>query len=327
MSEPLLKIENLTIVADNGKRKVELIHDLSLTIHKGETLGVVGESGSGKSMTAIAIMGLLPANVQAVSGSIFYKGQDLLKLSKKEIRKIRGREIGMILQDPLTSLDPMFRIDSQIREAVRDRKTAAKKTVDEEVLGLLNSVSIPDPERRRRQFPHELSGGMRQRVVGAIGMAGSPELLIADEPTTALDVTVQAGYLQLLSDLKKERDLSLMIISHDFGVINRISDKVVVMYAGSAMEYGDVKELWKEPKHPYTIGLLNSLPHIGNRRERLVSIPGSAPIPGRSLPDAHLPPDVTKQRKPAEKRPRKPSTESIRLSGACVMRIKDDACG
>ena len=280
MSEPLLKIENLTIVADNGKRKVELIHDLSLTIHKGETLGVVGESGSGKSMTAMAIMGLLPANVQAVSGSIFYKGQDLLKLSKKEIRKIRGREIGMILQDPLTSLDPMFRIDSQIREAVRDRKTAAKKTVDEEVLGLLNSVSIPDPERRRRQFPHELSGGMRQRVVGAIGMAGSPELLIADEPTTALDVTVQAGYLQLLSDLKKERDLSLMIISHDFGVINRISDKVVVMYAGSAMEYGDVKELWKEPKHPYTIGLLNSLPHIGNRRERLVSIPGSAPIPG-----------------------------------------------
>ena len=253
MSEPLLKIENLTIVADNGKRKVELIHDLSLTIHKGETLGVVGESGSGKSMTAMAIMGLLPANVQAVSGSIFYKGQDLLKLSKKEIRKIRGREIGMILQDPLTSLDPMFRIDSQIREAVRDRKTAAKKTVDEEVLGLLNSVSIPDPERRRRQFPHELSGGMRQRVVGAIGMAGSPELLIADEPTTALDVTVQAGYLQLLSDLKKERDLSLMIISHDFGVINRISDKVVVMYAGSAMEYGDVKELWKEPKHPYTI--------------------------------------------------------------------------
>ena len=199
MSEPLLKIENLTIVADNGKRKVELIHDLSLTIHKGETLGVVGESGSGKSMTAMAIMGLLPANVQAVSGSIFYKGQDLLKLSKKEIRKIRGREIGMILQDPLTSLDPMFRIDSQIREAVRDRKTAAKKTVDEEVLGLLNSVSIPDPERRRRQFPHELSGGMRQRVVGAIGMAGSPELLIADEPTTALDVTVQAGYLQLLS--------------------------------------------------------------------------------------------------------------------------------
>ena len=141
-----------------------------LTIHKGETLGVVGESGSGKSMTAMAIMGLLPANVQAVSGSIFYKGQDLLKLSKKEIRKIRGREIGMILQDPLTSLDPMFRIDSQIREAVRDRKTAAKKTVDEEVLGLLNSVSIPDPERRRRQFPHELSGGMRQRVVGAIGI-------------------------------------------------------------------------------------------------------------------------------------------------------------
>ncbi len=259
------------------KRKVELIHDLSLTIHKGRDTGSRGRVRVRKKHDRDGDHGTPAGECTGGFRQHFYKGQDLLKLSKKEIRKIRGREIGMILQDPLTSLDPMFRIDSQIREAVRDRKTAAKKTVDEEVLGLLNSVSIPDPERRRRQFPHELSGGMRQRVVGAIGMAGSPELLIADEPTTALDVTVQAGYLQLLSDLKKERDLSLMIISHDFGVINRISDKVVVMYAGSAMEYGDVKELWKEPKHPYTIGLLNSLPHIGNRRERLVS---SAPIPG-----------------------------------------------
>lgn len=279
MSETLLKIEHLTVEADNGKKKAVLINDLSLVLNKGETLGIVGESGSGKSMTAMAIMGLLSANVQAVSGKIIYKGQDLLKLSKKEIRTIRGREIGMILQDPLTSLDPMFRVGSQVREAIHD-KTGSVKDARGEVIGLLNRVSIPDPERRSRQYPHELSGGMRQRIVGAIGMAGNPELLIADEPTTALDVTVQAGYLQLLEDLKQERGLSLILISHDFGVINRISDKVIVMYAGSAMEYGNVKALWNEPRHPYTIGLLNSLPHIGNRKDRLVSIPGSAPVPG-----------------------------------------------
>ena len=231
-------------------------------------------------MTAIAIMGLLPANVQAVSGSIFYKGQDLLKLSKKEIRKIRGREIGMILQDPLTSLDPMFRIDSQIREAVRDRKTAAKKTVDEEVLGLLNSVSIPDPERRRRQFPHELSGGMRQRVVIAIALSCEPDLLIADEPTTALDVTIQAQVLMMIRDLRDRLGTSMIMITHDLGIVAQTCDNVAVMYAGEIIEMGTAEDIFTHAKHhPYTDGLFASLPNLKSKTARLRPIAGLMPDP------------------------------------------------
>ncbi|MFB6367329.1 ABC transporter ATP-binding protein [Paenibacillus elgii] len=288
-NEPLIEIEHLTVEADLGKRKAVLIEDLSFSVNSGEIVGIVGESGSGKSMTAMAIMGLLPANVRVTKGRILYRGQDLLKMSKRDLRRLRGSEIGLILQDPLTSLDPLFRVDSQIREAIRQNRNDVKNE-REEVVNLLRSVSIPDPERRSRQYPHELSGGMRQRVVGAIGMAGNPRLLIADEPTTALDVTVQAGFLQLLEELKEEKGLTVMIISHDYGVINRIADKVIVMYAGAAVEQGSVRGIWKQPRHPYTKGLLDSLPRLGMQLDRLHSIPGAPPIPGEKIDGCHFSP-------------------------------------
>ncbi|MGG1659046.1 ABC transporter ATP-binding protein [Brevibacillus sp. NRS-1366] len=292
-NEPLIEIEHLTVEADLGRRKAILIEDLSFSINSGEIVGIVGESGSGKSMTAMAIMGLLPPNVRVTKGRILYRGQDLLKMSKRELRKLRGSEIGLILQDPLTSLDPLFRVDSQIREVLREHRDDVKDE-REEVVNLLRSVSIPDPERRSRQYPHELSGGMRQRVVGAIGMAGNPRLLIADEPTTALDVTVQAGFLQLLEDLKEEKGLTVMIISHDYGVINRVADKVIVMYAGAAVEQGSVREVWKQPQHPYTKGLMDSLPRLGMRLDRLYSIPGAPPIPGEKIDGCHFAPRCDK---------------------------------
>ena len=276
----VLNVKNMNVSFKSHGQEVKAVRGVSFSVDQGEIVGLVGESGSGKSVTMKAVMGILPDNAERTAESIFLNERELKDLSDEECRKVRGKEMTMIFQDPMTALNPLKKIGSQIEEVIIRQKKCSKNEAKEKALEMLKKVGIPNPEVRLGQYPHEFSGGMRQRVLIAMALACEPELLIADEPTTALDVTVQAGYLQLLSDLKKERDLSLMIISHDFGVINRISDKVVVMYAGSAMEYGDVKELWKEPKHPYTIGLLNSLPHIGNRRERLVSIPGSAPIPG-----------------------------------------------
>lgn len=281
-SNPLLKIRDLTIAVGPSDRPLRLVERASLEVHSGQTLGIVGESGSGKSMTALAIMGLLPPNTRVIEGGIEFDGVELTRLTQSQMRSFRGGQIGMILQDPMSSLDPLFSIGLQLDEALAvhetgmDRRGREARTVE-----LLDQVRISDAARRAKQYPHELSGGMRQRAVGAIGLAGRPKLIIADEPTTALDVTIQAQYLDLLKRIQTEDGVSLVVISHDFGVIASVADAVAVMYSGTIVEYGPARDILSAPRHPYTRGLMESVPRLGQRRSRLYSIPGAPPDPAR----------------------------------------------
>jgi oligopeptide/dipeptide ABC transporter ATP-binding protein len=275
----LLEVEDLKVSFRVSSGEIHALRGVSFHVNSGETLAVVGESGCGKSVTAQAIMGMIPSpHGRVKEGRILFKGQDLTKFNKKEFRSIRGSEIGMVFQDPMTSLNPTMKVGSQIDEVLIKNQKLSKKEAKQKTIELLRLVGISDASSRYSQYPHEFSGGMRQRVVIAIALACNPELIIADEPTTALDVTIQAQILELLKKLQKERNTSIMLITHDLGVVAEVADRVAVMYAGVVVESGRVEEIFESPKHPYTWGLLNSIPKIeSSERERLIPIEGSPP--------------------------------------------------
>ena len=274
---PLLQVEDLSTFFYTEENIVKSLRNIDLTIHKGETLALVGESGCGKSVTALSVMGLIPTPPgKFESGRILFKGQDLLKTSELEMQNIRGNEISMIFQEPMTSLNPIFTIGDQIMEAIRLHQNKTKSQARELALNVLRQVAIPSPENRIDQYPHELSGGMKQRVMIAMAIASQPSLLIADEPTTALDVTIQAQILDLLDKLRKETEMSILLITHNLGIVAQYADRVAVMYAGKMVELASVEELFASPLHPYTRGLLNSLPKDGTK---LKAIPGAVPHP------------------------------------------------
>ena len=276
----LLKVETLHTHFFTEGGVVRAVDGASLGIRLGETLGIVGESGCGKTVTALSILRLVPDPPgRIVSGHIFFQGQDLTTLPEEELRKIRGRYISMIFQEPMTSLNPVFPVGEQIAEAIRHHQRVDNREAWDRAIEMLKKVKIPDPARRAKEYPHQLSGGMRQRVMIAMALACNPTLLIADEPTTALDVTIQAQILELLMGLKEEMGMAVMLITHDLGVIAETAGRVVVMYAGRVVEEGKVEQLFHNPLHPYTQGLLASLPTLeaGKKRRRLQAIPGSVP--------------------------------------------------
>ncbi|TXG95668.1 MAG: ABC transporter ATP-binding protein [Nevskiaceae bacterium] len=274
---PLLEVNDLSVSLGTQGASFEVVHQTSFTVADGKTLGLVGESGCGKSITMLALMGLLGPEMR-ISGSIKLRGIELVGMSQRELARLRGNRIAMIFQDPMTSLNPVMTIGEQLGEAIAiHHRELSRRTRAERATELLKLVAIPFPERRLLQYPHELSGGMRQRVMIAIAMANDPELLIADEPTTALDVTIQAQIMELLQRLRAERNMGLVLISHDLGVVAEIADEVAIMYAGRICEKGTVPAVFDRPHHPYTHGLLASLPKIDRVEDKLTVIPGSLP--------------------------------------------------
>ncbi|NHN31731.1 ABC transporter ATP-binding protein [Paenibacillus agricola] len=273
----LLEVLDLKTHFKTEEGIVPSVNGVTFSVNKGETLAIVGESGCGKSVTSLSIIGLIADSGEVVGGQILFQGQDLLQMSKKEIRKLRGNKISMIFQEPMTSLNPVFTIGNQIGEVIRIHQKADKKEAREKSIKMLELVGIPNPNKLVDNFPHQLSGGMRQRVMIAMALACNPELLIADEPTTALDVTIQAQILEMINKLSKELNTGVILITHDLGVVAEMADRVVVMYAGEVVEEANVYDLFARPKHPYTIGLLGSLPKIEERREELDSISGTVP--------------------------------------------------
>jgi peptide/nickel transport system ATP-binding protein len=272
---PLLEVRDLSVVFDLPEGPVRAVDGISFEARAGRTLSIVGESGCGKSVTSLAIMRLLQAPGRIDGGSILFKGQDLIATSEARLQRIRGRDLSMVFQEPMTALNPVQRIGDQVAEVFRVHGLASRREASRRAVALLRDVGIPDSERRARSFPHELSGGMRQRVMIAIALALSPDLLVADEPTTALDVTVQAQVLGLMRDLIARTDTALLLITHDIGVVAEMADDVVVMYAGRIVERGRSAQVLKAPAHPYTEGLLRSIPALGTRGRPLYAIPGS----------------------------------------------------
>ena len=277
---PLLAVEHLTTGFDIDGRFVPAVIDVSFSVSAGETLGLVGESGSGKSLTAFSIMRLVEPPGRIDAGQVTYKGRELGRLSEREMQDVRGGEIALIFQEPMTALNPVFTIGSQIEETLRVHGRATRRTARGRALELLDAVSIPDPARRIREYPHQLSGGLRQRALIAISLACNPSLVIADEPTTALDVTIQAQILDLLRDLQRRMGLALLLITHDLGVVAEMADRVAVMYAGRIVEEAPVRTLFEDPKHPYTRGLMASMPG-GAPGTRLRAIQGTVPPLGQ----------------------------------------------
>jgi oligopeptide/dipeptide ABC transporter ATP-binding protein len=284
MAEKILEVKNLQTSFFTEDGEVKAVDNVSFDVFKGKTLGIVGESGCGKSVTSLSIMRLIPNPPgRVVGGHILYKGRDLAKLSTEEMRSIRGNEISMIFQEPMTSLNPVFTIGNQIAEAVMLHQKLSSKQAREKSIEMLKLVGIPSPETRIDDYPHQLSGGMRQRVMIAMALSCNPQILIADEPTTALDVTIQAQILDLLRDLQKKVGMAVILITHDLGVVAEMADEVVVMYAGKVVEQGSVQEIFTHPKMPYTRGLLNSIPTLSKdptgkvKKKRLETIPGIVP--------------------------------------------------
>ncbi len=278
VAQPLLSVRNLRTVFGTMQGDVTAVDDVSFDVAPGEVLGIVGESGSGKSVTALSIMGLLPQPPgRVVGGEILFEGRDLLKLPKSEMRRLRGSAIGMIFQEPMTSLNPVFSIGDQITETIRVHERIGAAAARARGIEMLEKVGIPSPQRRIDDFPHQLSGGMRQRVMIAMALSCSPRLLLADEPTTALDVTIQAQILDLLRDLQRELGMAIVIITHNMGVIAEFADRVAVMYAGRIAEEGPVGRIFDAPTHPYTSGLLSSTPDLVGEVPRLRTIPGTLP--------------------------------------------------
>ena len=278
MSENLLEVNNLRVAFYHDGELTDVVRDVSFSIKPQETLGLVGESGSGKSVTSKSIMRLIadpPGKI--TGGSVIIDGEDIFSLPERKMRKIRGGKIAMIFQEPLTSLNPLFTCGSQIVEAVRLHSKCSKKEAEAKAVEMLRLVGVPSPERRVKAYPHELSGGMRQRVMIAMALCCQPVLLIADEPTTALDPTIQAQILKLLHDLQKENGMSILLITHDMGIVAENCDRVAVMYAGQIVEIADVKTIFKKPSHPYTKGLLKSIPRMDEKVERLSGIDGMVP--------------------------------------------------
>ena len=276
---PLLEIKELSthFVSAAGTRVVRAVNDVSFTLHAGETLGIVGESGSGKSTLALTILRILPPAAHIVQGQINFDGENLLDKSNSEMQHIRGKRIAMILQDPMASLNPLFTIGDQVAEPMRVHEHMGRGGAWARAKELLGAVRISAPETRVGEYPHQMSGGMRQRIVGAIAISCEPALLIADEPTTSLDLTIQAQYLNLLSDLQKRYHLALIFITHNLGIVAKMCDKVAVMYAGRMVESGPVRQIFNRPAHPYTEALLRSIPRLTDRRQRLTAIEGQPP--------------------------------------------------
>ena len=289
MAEPLLSVERLTTGFDLGRRFTPAVIDVSFALHPGETLCLVGESGSGKSLTALSIMRLVQPPGRIAAGRILFRGRDLLTRPEAEMQRIRGAEIGLVFQEPMTALNPVFTIGSQIEETLRIHGRADRRSARQKAIDLLEAVSVPEPARRVRDYPHQLSGGLRQRALIAMALACSPALLIADEPTTALDVTIQAQILDLLRDLQRRLGLALLLITHDLGVVAQMADRVGVMYAGRIVEEAPVRTLFADPKHPYTRGLMASMPG-GARGGKLAAIPGSVPPLGALPPGCSFAP-------------------------------------
>ena len=280
-SAPLLDVRDLRVGFRTDDGEVVAVDGVSFSVGAGETLGIVGESGCGKSVSALSILGLVadPPGRILPGSSVRISGEELLTASPARLRDVRGGEIAMVFQEPMTSLNPVLRVGDQIGEAVRRHTELRGDAVTRRVEALLDRVEIPDPAGRARAFPHQLSGGMRQRAMIAMALAGDPKLLIADEPTTALDVTIQARILKLLDELRRERDMALLLITHDLGIVARVADRVAVMYAGRIVEEGSTRSLFELPAHPYTVGLLRSIPDPDGTGDRLESIPGSVPQP------------------------------------------------
>jgi oligopeptide/dipeptide ABC transporter ATP-binding protein len=274
----LLQVEDLQTyyISFGGARVVKAVDCVSFTLEEGETLGIVGESGCGKTTTCQSIVGLLPAAARVVGGRIDFLGQDLARLSQRQMRRIRGGQIAMILQDPMASLNPLYSIYRQVAEPAYYHRGLRGRALKERVRDLLNAVRIPSPAMRMKEFPHQMSGGMRQRIVGAIALAGGPRLIIADEPTTNLDVTIQAQYLDLLKELQEQTGVAIIFVTHNLGIIARMCDKLAVMYAGKIVEAGSVRQLFNAARHPYTRALLGSMPKLGSK-EKLFAIPGQPP--------------------------------------------------
>lgn len=284
MSRRLLSVRNLKTSFFTHVGEVKAVRGISFDLNQGEVLGIVGESGSGKSVTSLSIMGLLQHPGRVVDGEIFFQDKDILSYSKRQMRRVRGKEIAMIFQDPMTSLNPVYPVGRQVAEVLRlhrglDRKAAKARTVD-----LFHQVGIPDPAARYGAYPRQLSGGLRQRVMIAMAMACEPELLIADEPTTALDATIQAQILRLMGDLRRDHGTAILLITHNMGVVAQLCDYVYVMYAGQIVEAAETFDLFRTPRHPYTAGLLRAIPSLEGAEERLYTIPGTVPAPGAPHP-------------------------------------------
>ena len=274
----ILEVKNLRTYFQTSYGTVKAVDGVSYYVKRGETLGVVGESGSGKSVTALSIMRLVPSPPgYIVGGEVILDGQNVLDLSDGEMAKIRGSKVGMILQDPMTALNPVFNIENQVGEAIRIHQKLKGQSLVDKIIHSLRQVRIPAAENRMKDYPHQLSGGMRQRVVGAISISCAPIVLIADEPTTALDVTIQAGYLRLLKEIQAETGVGIIFITHDFGIVAKMCDRVAIMYAGRIVETGDVRQIFNDPAHPYSEALLASVPKLEERTQRLYSIEGQPP--------------------------------------------------
>ncbi|MBM7585896.1 peptide/nickel transport system ATP-binding protein/oligopeptide transport system ATP-binding protein [Bacillus pakistanensis] len=277
MTTDLLSVKNLVTAFRTSDGELSAVRGVSFSVKKGETLCIVGESGCGKSITSLSVMGLLPSNGYIKEGMIDFEGRDLAKLSQEKLRSVRGKDISMIFQEPMTALNPVLTIGYQLREPLMLHHQLSKSKAHKEGIELLKQVGIPYPEKRMKQYPHELSGGMRQRVMIAISLACHPRLLIADEPTTALDVTIQAQILDLIQDLKDKLGMGVIMVTHDMGVVAEVANRVMVMYAGEKVEEGTVESIFNSPQHPYTRGLLNSVPNIDEPDFELEAIPGSLP--------------------------------------------------
>jgi oligopeptide/dipeptide ABC transporter ATP-binding protein len=281
MGGPLLDVRGLSThyITGRGTRVTRAVDDVTFSLDAGETLGIVGESGCGKTTLALSLLRLLPPAAKNVAGQMLFDGEDLLKKSDGEMRRIRGKKIAMILQDPMMSLNPLFTIGDQVSEPIRIHEHAGRRSAWARAKDLLKAVRIPAPEARVKEHPHQMSGGMRQRIVGAIAISCEPKLLIADEPTTSLDLTIQAQYLALLRDLQKAHGLALIFITHNLGIVAKMCDRVAVMYAGHIVEEGPVRKIFSQPAHPYTTALLDSIPRLSANRNRLAAIDGQPPDP------------------------------------------------
>lgn len=276
--ENLLEVKDLKTYFHTRRGVVKAVDGVSFNVSKGETLGIVGESGSGKSITCMSIVRLVPYPAgRIVSGQILLNGDDLLLKNERELRRIRGKRITMILQDPMTSLNPVFTIGDQIAEPIKIHQKVSRNQINDKILEILRLVNIASPEVRMKEYPHQMSGGMRQRVVGGIALSCQPDLLIADEPTTALDVTIQAQFLRLFKNIQQTSNLSMIMVTHDFGIVAKVCDRVAVMYAGRIVESARTEDLFSSPTHPYTKALLDSLPKLNEERTRLFSIEGQPP--------------------------------------------------
>jgi len=329
MTAELLEVSGLRTEFVTGGGVIRAVDGIDLKISRGETLGIVGESGCGKSITSLSIMQLLPKKIGRIAaGEIRFKGEDLVRKSGRDIRRVRGNRMAMIFQEPMTSLNPVIRIGRQVAESARYHLKIGRKEAELLSIEMLRKVGISRPEQIVKQYPHELSGGMRQRVMIAMAMVCKPELLIADEPTTALDVTIQAQILDLMRELQQEEGTAILMITHDLGVVAEMCDRVVVMYAGQVVEETDVRTLFRSPQHPYTQGLLDSLPQLSEGRERLASIPGQVPNPLELPPGCRFAPRCPlKMRQCEESAPELLSTESGHQCRCFLRQMEKEAVG